>query len=177
MIQKNVITLFVFVFVLFFPVTVSPLFGHGIQLTVEKKFPCVIVNAKYHGGSALKDAGVTVTFDTGKEEPAFQEGKTDKNGNFCFFPDKTGKWIVLVDDLTGHRKKIEVMWDMVPPKEIPSKKTAETPVIEMKKDETASIPTTSTTPASEWCCTMLKIILGVVSILGITFIMYRLKKR
>ncbi|MDQ1351419.1 MAG: hypothetical protein QG657_1721, partial [Acidobacteriota bacterium] len=64
------------------------LYGHGIQLTIVKKYPCIIVNAKYHGSQGLAHADVIVRFE--KEKKEFQVGKTDKNGIFCFYPDQTG---------------------------------------------------------------------------------------
>jgi hypothetical protein len=44
----------------------------------------------------------------------YQNGRTDRAGVFSFCPDKSGEWLVVVDDGSGHgfQKKIEV--DNVP---------------------------------------------------------------
>ena len=90
--------------------TAAPfLLGHGVTVTAEKRYPCVLVNARYHGSKALVNASVTIRFQTEKKE--FQKGNTDKNGNFCFYPDQTGKWTVTVDDLLGHRERKEIQID------------------------------------------------------------------
>jgi nickel transport protein len=41
----------------------------------------------------------------------FQSGRTDRNGRFCFFPDVSGNWKVVVDDEMGHRLKVTVPVD------------------------------------------------------------------
>ena len=131
------------------------LFAHGIQVTVEKKSPFIVVHARYHAGKALADANVTIGFE--KEKTTFQEGNTDKNGNFCFYPDKTGNWTVTVDDRMGHRgkKTITLEEDFFH--------------IPVKKSETKPPPFTT----GVWCCYLLKIVLAIVLILLITFILHR----
>lgn len=151
--------------VLFF--SISLLFGHGIKLTVVEKYPCIIVKTKYHGSKDLANANVTVFFQ--KEEKEFQKGNTDKNGNFCFYPDRTGKWSVTVDDGMGHRKTKEIVigsdfFTILPPEPEP-KKEAPVPVKEVKEDRDDS------------CCYLLKIVLGIFLILLVTFILYRWRKK
>ena len=156
--------------------TAAPfLLGHGVTVTAENKYPCVLVNARYHGSKALVDASVTVRFQAGKEE--FQKGNTDKHGNFCFLPDKAGQWIVTVDDLVGHRgkKTVTVTGDFFKTsstqdreeKEEISKKSTQ-----METGETKE----STSSGGDWCCYLLKIALGVLLILVITYIFYRMRK-
>lgn len=156
------------------------LYGHGIQLTVAKKYPCIVANAKYHGGQELADANVIVRF----ENQVFQKGKTDKNGNFCFFPDQTGKWTVTVDDGMGHLGKgdmtIENDFFEVLPKptehELETKTpTPSQPIPQTQKTEGKS-PLTQNTQ-NDTCCYLLKIILGALLILVITFILYLWKKK
>ncbi len=81
----------------------SFLFGHGVKITAEEKTPCVIVHSVYHGGSVLSGARIAIGY--GPQNIKFQEGFTDKKGNFSFYPDKAGQWLITVDDLTGHRGK------------------------------------------------------------------------
>ncbi len=161
MVKKGMIVLMV----LFF--STSLLFGHGIKLTVKEKYPCIIVNAKYHAGKDLADANVSVFFQ--KEDNEFQKGNTDKNGNFCFYPDQTGKWMVTVDDGMGHRKAEAIVigsdfFTILPPEPEP-KEEEPVPVKEVKEDR------------DDICCYLLKIVLGVLLILAITFILYRWRKK
>lgn len=170
--------------------TAAPfLFGHGVTVTVEKRYPCVMVNARYHGSKAFVNASVTIRFE--KEKKEFQKGNTDKNGNFCFFPDKAGQWIVTVDDLIGHRgkKTITVTEGFFNISSSPGKEKSEiTPVKEEKKTrEKEKISKKSTriegetresaSSGGDWCCYLLKFVLGVLLILAITYIFYRIRKR
>jgi hypothetical protein len=149
---------------------------------LEKKPPFIVVKTTYHGGSALANAGVTVGFAFKGEKTGFQKGNTDKNGTFCFCPDKTGNWVVTVDDGMGHKKKTEITLnrDFFNPAP-PSLSTPTSPSTPGKGPSTESKKEKKTPPPpitkSEWCCYMLKIVLGVVLILGITFILHRLTKR
>ena len=170
--------------------TMAPfLLGHGITVTAEQRYPCVRVNARYHGSKPLVNASVTLRFE--KEEKEFQRGNTDKNGNFCFLPDKAGQWMVTVDDLLGHRGKttITVSGDFFKTSSSQEKEKREvTPVkeeaasrvkekIAKKSTRTQSSETgESTAPSGEWCCYLLKIVLGVLLILAITYIFYRFRK-
>jgi hypothetical protein len=170
--------------------TTAPfLLGHGVTVTAEKRYPCVIVNARYHGSKALVNASVTVRFQAENEE--FQAGKTDKNGNFCFLPDKPGQWTVTVDDLIGHRgkKTVTVTEDFFKTYSSRDKEKSEvTPVKEETKprekekisEKTTQIETGETRESAssngEWCCYLLKIVLGVLLILAITYIFYRIRK-
>lgn len=168
----------------------SMLMGHGIKVTLEKKYPCVIANARYHGSKALVDASVTISLGTGST--GFQKGKTDKNGNFCFYPDKPGKWTVLVDDLTGHRGKksitlgedffklssplekekseVSPVKEEIKPKEKEKLPVESSPVITREKSESSGA-------GGELCCYLLKIVLGALLILVLTYIFYRYRKQ
>ena len=165
------------------------LWGHGIKVTLEKKHPFVLVNAGYHGSKALANASVTISFAEapGEKETSqpgtgtvttvteFQKGNTDKNGNFCFYPDKPGKWDVLVDDLTGHRgkKSIILSEDFFNVASLPEKEKSPLEITPVKVQEKSPSPIFS----EELCYFLLKIVLGVLLILVITYIFYRIRKR
>jgi hypothetical protein len=165
------------------------LLGHGVTVTAEQRYPCVVVNARYHGSKALVNASVTIRFE--KEKKEFQQGNTDKNGNFCFLPDKAGEWIVTVDDLIGHRgkKTVTITGGFFKTSSSRDKEKKEvTPVKEetnfREKEEISKKSTQmetgetreSASSSGEWCCYLLKIILGVLLILVITYIFYRFRK-
>lgn len=170
--------------------TATPfLLGHGIMVTAKESYPCVVVNARYHGSKALVNARVTIRFE--KEKKEFQMGNTDKNGSFSFLPDKAGQWIITVDDLIGHRvkKTITVTGDFFKTSASQDKEKKEitpikeeTKIREKKKISKKKNPMEagekkkSASSNVEWCCYLLKIILGVLLILIITYIFYRFRK-
>jgi hypothetical protein len=164
----------------------SLLLGHGIRVTLGKKYPFVLVNARYHGSQTLTDASVTVSFAAAAEKTNFQKGNTDKNGNFCFYPDKPGQWTVTVDDLTGHRGKQTLLLseDFFNPPSI-SESENEKALPHGEKETVSPEPGQtenhggSKLPGadSDLCCDLLKIVLGVLLILVVTTLFYRWRKR
>jgi len=179
--------------------SISPLlWGHGIKITLETKPPVVIVNAAYHGSKSLTGAKILITFVTGNFE--FQTGNTDKNGNFCFYPHKPGKWSILIDDQIGHRGKKAItlsqeFFNIQPSSAkvksesiIDSKKEKGKPKAPSKNEEKKNLPNDSekspldkglpaTASKSDFCCYALKIVLGALSILLVAYIFYWLRKR
>jgi hypothetical protein len=165
------------------------LLGHGVTITAEKRYPFVMVNARYHGSKALVNASVTIRFE--KEKKEFQKGNADKNGNFCFLPDKAGQWIVTVDDLVGHRgkKTVTVTEDFFKTSSSRDKEKSEVTLVKEETKSRGKEKISEKTPqmeigetgesassSGEWCCYLLKIILGVLLILVITYVFYRFRK-
>ncbi len=83
------------------------LYAHGVQGTVDRGG--LVVTAQYDTGEAMSYAKVSISAP-GAKLP-FQNGRTDRNGRFCFFPDAAGEWNVLVDDEMGHRLEVNVPVD------------------------------------------------------------------
>ncbi len=155
------------------------LYSHGIQLTIFKKYPCIIANAKYHGSRGLAHADVVVRFENEKKE--FQAGKTDKNGIFCFYPDRTGKWAVNVDDGMGHRNSGEVAVENdffeVLPKSTETGEEVKAPGDSHPLPQTQKLEERPALTQNDTCCYLLKIVLGVLLILVMTVILHRWKKQ
>ncbi len=87
----------------------SPLFAHGVKGSVKEGG--IVVTAQYDTGEAMSYARVRISAPGAKL--LFQSGRTDRNGQFCFFPDTPGDWKVVVDDEIGHRLEIQVPVDEV----------------------------------------------------------------
>lgn len=83
------------------------LHAHGVQGTVKEGG--LVVTAQYDTGEAMSYAKVRISAPCAKL--AFQTGRTDRNGRFCFFPDVAGEWNVMVDDEMGHRLEVNVPVD------------------------------------------------------------------
>lgn len=68
------------------------------------------VQVRYDDGSPISFSEFKV-FSPSDRETAYQEGLTDKNGRFLFFPDEAGKWKVSVSDGMGHGMVTEIQVD------------------------------------------------------------------
>ena len=66
----------------------------------------IVVTAQYDTGEPMSYARVEISAPDSKLP--FQSGRTDRNGRFCFFPDTSGDWKVVVDDEMGHRLEVIV---------------------------------------------------------------------
>lgn len=133
----------------------SVIFTHGMHLDVQKSYPCIVVTSQYRGGSLLSYSAVKVFFEN--QEMEFQNGRTDKHGRFCFFPDKEGIWYFEVDDEMGHVKRLEIKIG----KDFFSGKKTNQPQGSKPND-------------NSFLC---KILLGLVLIMGLFFGMYFWKRR
>jgi nickel transport protein len=96
--------LFSLVVVFFTPVFVC---AHGVESHVENGG--LVVAVRYTTGEAMSYARVSIAAPGA--ELSFQSGRTDRNGRFCFFPDTSGEWKVVVDDEMGHRIQVNVPVD------------------------------------------------------------------
>lgn len=81
--------------------------AHGVRGKIGKGG--IVVVAEYTSGEPMSYANVHISAP-GAKLP-FQSGRTDSNGRFCFFPDSSGEWIVVVSDDMGHRLEVCVPVD------------------------------------------------------------------
>jgi nickel transport protein len=90
-------------------VAISPalLYAHGVTSKIDTGG--IVVSALYDTGEVMDYARVTVLAPDANLK--FQSGRTDRNGRFCFFPDVSGDWKVVVDDEMGHRLEVNVTVD------------------------------------------------------------------
>lgn len=174
-----------------------PLAAHGILVSVSQEPPRIFIKANYHGSKIAANARVVVCFEANGVETEFLTGNTDQKGLFSFLPDKPGHWNITVDDMLGHRKGVSIdlgndFFPVVTPKEsvkpeIPEAQTPqpmtdtkvknrETPVATTVMDEQDATPKQSFTSDSSWYY-LIKIVLGVLLILGITFYLSRWQKK
>ena len=81
--------------------------SHGTKSAVEQGG--LTVSAQYDTGEPMDYAKVTISAPDATLP--FQSGRTDRNGRFCFFPDKAGEWAMVVDDEMGHRLEVRIPVD------------------------------------------------------------------
>ncbi|SPD72903.1 conserved hypothetical protein [uncultured Desulfobacterium sp.] len=60
-----------------------------------------MITAEYDDGEPMGYAAVEIKGPG--SDIAFQTGHTDRNGRFMFFPDREGRWQIVVQDGMGHR--------------------------------------------------------------------------
>ena len=73
--------------------------AHGVRHTTFEG--AVGVEVRYDDTKPMRYSEAKV-FSPLDKETEFQQGFTDRNGRFTFFPDATGIWRVVVDDGMGH---------------------------------------------------------------------------
>lgn len=84
-------------------------FCHGVDLSVQEGGGIVIL-CEYNDGTPINYAETEVYPPDG--EILFSSGFTDRNGRFCFFPDVSGEYKIVIQDGTGHRaEKIVTVTD------------------------------------------------------------------
>ncbi|MBK7926884.1 MAG: hypothetical protein IPJ98_05130 [Bryobacterales bacterium] len=84
-----------------------PGFAHELEATAALTPPAVVVRARYGGSEPVAFVKVQVLAPQGSPVE-YQNGLTDRNGQFSFVPDGPGAWRVLVDDEEGHRRELTV---------------------------------------------------------------------
>ncbi len=85
--------------------------AHGVRgITSTRETICA--TATYDDGEPMSYSGVEISAPDSKLP--FQSGRTDRNGLFCFKPDKPGEWQLIISDEMGHqiRLKTTVSQDM-----------------------------------------------------------------
>ena len=92
-----------FVILLFYQL----IYAHGVTSKIDTG--AIVVSAIYDTGEVMDYAKVTISAPDANFK--FQSGRTDRNGRFCFFPDGSGDWKVVVDDEMGHRLEVHVSVD------------------------------------------------------------------
>jgi nickel transport protein len=72
---------------------IAPAEGYLLSVRYDDGEPVSYAEARIHAPDA---------------EPAFQTGRTDRNGRLMFYPDVPGRWRVEVKDGMGHQAALEV---------------------------------------------------------------------
>ncbi len=81
--------------------------AHGVSGIISRGG--FVVTATYDSGDPMSYSKVTILAPDA--DVKFQSGRTDRNGRFCFYPDCSGQWKLLVDDGMGHRLSLAVEVD------------------------------------------------------------------
>ncbi len=83
----------------------SAALAHGtIGAVVDRNTSCTVFT--YDDGEPMSYVKVSVSAP--ELDQPFQSGATDRNGLFCFAPDRNGSWLVTANDGMGHQHKLPV---------------------------------------------------------------------
>ena len=74
--------------------------AHGVNYTLDKT-ECMIISVKYDDGEPMRYGEVKI-FAPDDQKIEYQNGRTDKLGQFAFLPSQGGEWKVTVSDGMGH---------------------------------------------------------------------------
>ncbi len=84
-----------------------PAAAHGTDHRILNPESAVAVEFVYSDNEPIRYAEVLV-FSPENDEIEYQNGRTDANGRFVFYPNITGQWRIQANDGTGHLEKAVV---------------------------------------------------------------------
>ena len=77
--------------------------AHGTGHRVMEDSKAVAVEFFYSDGQPMQYAAILV-FGPQDDEVEYQNGRTDREGRFAFYPTAAGDWRIEVDDGMGHKE-------------------------------------------------------------------------
>lgn len=81
--------------------------AHGTGHRVIRDGGTITVKSFYSDHEPMAYAKAMV-YGPSDEKVEFQNGRTDRNGRFAFFPDEEGTWRIEVNDGMGHLMKADI---------------------------------------------------------------------
>ncbi|MFP4226495.1 MAG: hypothetical protein ACLFRF_07175 [Desulfobacterales bacterium] len=132
--------------------------AHGTDYRVIEKAPVIAAEFFYSDKKPMRYAEVLV-FSPENDEAEYQNGRTDQNGRFAFYPEMPGNWLVKVNDGMGHAVRAEIPVD--------SLESANEGIKELADKNT---------PAASGTSKWIKIILGLSIVLNLFLGMFVVKK-
>jgi nickel transport protein len=85
----------------------QPAWAHGTNYNILDSASAIVVEFVYSDNQPIRYAEVLV-FSPENEKIEYQNGRTDMNGRFAFFPQAPGEWRIQADDGTGHLQRVTV---------------------------------------------------------------------
>lgn len=85
----------------------KPAAAHGTDYRLLDPDSAIVVEFIYDDNQPMRFAEVLV-FSPADDEIEHQNGRTDMNGRFAFYPDASGKWRIQADDGTGHLEQLSI---------------------------------------------------------------------
>ena len=103
--NRAMILFFATVWMIAIPAGVS---GHGTDYRVLNEAPVIVTEFFYSDKEPMRYAEVLI-FSPEDDNIEYQNGRTDQNGRFAFYPEIPGSWRIKVNDGVGHAVEATVM--------------------------------------------------------------------
>jgi nickel transport protein len=81
--------------------------AHGTGYRLIEEAPVIAAEFFYSDKEPMRYAAVLV-FSPENNEAEYQNGRTDQNGRFVFYPEMPGTWRITVKDGMGHAVQAEI---------------------------------------------------------------------
>ena len=81
--------------------------AHGTNYRILDSGPAIVVEFIYADNQPMRYAEVLV-YSPEETRVEYQNGRTDMNGRFAFFPQAPGEWRIQADDGTGHLERVAI---------------------------------------------------------------------
>lgn len=91
---------FIVIFLVLFFISTGQLLAHSVSYKVESGG--ITITVWYNGIKPIPMKEAFVRVFAPEEDTEFQKGRTDRNGRFSFYPDRPGKWQIVINDGNGH---------------------------------------------------------------------------
>ena len=98
---------FVGTFLFFSAIAVTPVAAHGTDYRLLDEKSAVVVEFIYSDNQPMAYAEVLV-YSPENDSVEYQNGRTDMNGRFAFYPQSPGNWRIQADDGTGHLERVSI---------------------------------------------------------------------
>jgi nickel transport protein len=85
----------------------QPVWAHGTAYSILEPAAAIVVEFIYADHQPMQYAEVLV-FSPQDNKTEYQNGRTDLNGRFSFYPNIPGIWRIQADDGLGHLEKISI---------------------------------------------------------------------
>ncbi len=86
---------------------VAQLFAHGVGYKLKSAEEVQVLSFYYADGTVMNYNEVVI--HSPADEIEYQNGRTDRNGNFAFLPNCPGLWLVAIKDAQGHEATATIL--------------------------------------------------------------------
>lgn len=88
----------------------ASLFAHGVGFDLKKSDEVPLLYFHYADGKAMSYSEVLIYGPT-DGDVEYQNGRTDRNGYFAFYPNAAGVWLVTVADEKDHTASARILME------------------------------------------------------------------
>jgi len=107
--MKHLTRICILLWIVLFSLSLSPdpAAAHGTDYRILDSEGAIVVEFIYDDNQPMRYAEVLV-YSPEDDDIEYQNGRTDMNGRFAFYPDAPGKWRIQADDGTGHLERVSI---------------------------------------------------------------------